>query len=272
MKVTRIVGAVMASMWWCGTVLAAGAITTVTTVTTAVSTASTQVGLVVPSYFDAAKNVAGWNIMTAAALKIPVTAILNPNNGPGTSQDANYVAAIKKLNASGGKVLAYVSTSYSKRSLSAVVTDINKYLAFYTVDGFFIDEMTSDGLTAHVQYYQSIYNYIKGLKSTYTVMGNPGVNVPELYASLPTADRFVVFESDVRSYTTYKPLGWQSSYPKSRFVHMVFNVNAAQLPGVVAYAKSHGAGGLYVTSLTGANPYFALPAYWTNEIAALLAP
>ncbi|QGZ66085.1 spherulation-specific family 4 protein [Paraburkholderia acidisoli] len=272
MKVNRVVGAVLSSVLFCGAALGSGAAVAATSVATAVSAASTQVGLVVPSYFDAAKNVAGWNILTAAALKIPVSAILNPNNGPGTSQDANYVAAIKRLNVAGGKVLAYVSTSYSKRPLSAVVADINKYLAFYTVDGFFIDEMTSDALTAHIQYYQSIYNYIKGLKPTYTVMGNPGVNVPELYASLPTADRFVVFESDVRSYTSYKPLAWQASYPKSRFVHMVFNVNAAQLPGVVAYAKSHGAGGLYVTSLTGANPYLALPAYWTNEIAALLAP
>jgi len=44
------------------------------------------------------------------------------------------------------------------------------------------------------------------------------------------------------------------------------------LPGVVQYAKTHGAGGVYVTSLAGGNPYKALPPCWNDEAADAAAP
>jgi hypothetical protein len=226
---------------------------------------STSLSLVVPSYFYPTKSAADWSSLAPPASKVSTTAILNPNSGPGTSADANYVAAIARLHAAGGKVIGYVSTSYAKRSLSAVVADINTYVSLYNVDGFFIDEMTSDSQTANVQFYQSVYNYIKGLKSTYSVTANPGTTIPEVYASLPTADQFVVFEDNAKNYAKFQPMSWQAAYPKSRFVHIVYNVSAAQMPGVLAYARTHGAGGVYVTSLTLPNPYKSLPAYWNDE-------
>ncbi|MDR5856576.1 spherulation-specific family 4 protein [Caballeronia sp. LZ062] len=234
--------------------------------------AGNSVGLVVPSYFNATQSVANWASLAASARKVPTTAILNPNSGPGTSADANYAAAVSRLHAAGGKVIGYVSTSYAKRPLSAVVADINSYVAFYKVDGFFIDEMTSDSRTAHIQFYQSIYNYIKGLGQTYSVTGNPGTNIPELYATLPTADAFVVFEGNAKDYRSYRPMSWQANYPRSRFTHIIYNASAAQLQTVVSYAKTHGAGSVYVTSRTGSNPYNALPAYWNDEVADALAP
>ncbi len=238
----------------------------------AATTVNTATSVVIPSYFNATSSVSNWNSLTATARKVPTTAILNPNSGPGIKEDVAYAAAVTRLHAAGGKVIGYVSTSYAKRSLSAVVADINAYVTLYKVDGFFIDEMTADSQMSHVQFYQSIYNYIKGLKSTYSVMGNPGTNVPELYASLPTADQFVVFENTVKSYARYQPMSWQAAYPKNRFVHMVYGATAAQLPGVVQYAKTHGAGGVYVTSLAGSNPYKALPPYWDQETADAIAP
>jgi hypothetical protein len=235
---------------------------------TAIAGTTTTLSLVVPSYFDSTGSVAtsNWNSLVASARKVPTTAILNPNDGPGKKEDPNFAATVTRLHAAGSKVVGYVSTVYGKRPLSAVVADINAYVAMYKVDGFFIDEMTCDSQMSHIQFYQSIYNYIKGLNATYSVTANPGSNIPELYASLPTADQFVVFESTAKSYAKYQPMSWQAAYPKNRFVHMVYGASAAQLPGVVQYAKTHGAGGVYVTSLAGANPYKALPPYWNNEV------
>src|ERR1700760_1228307 len=68
--------------------------------------------------------------------------------------------------------------------------------------------------------------------TTYSVTANPGTNIPELYASLPTADQFVVFESTAKSYAKYQPMGWQAAYPKNRFVHMVYGATAEQMPGI----------------------------------------
>ncbi|BCZ81386.1 hypothetical protein PTKU64_50610 [Paraburkholderia terrae] len=234
--------------------------------------AATVLPLTVPAYFDPVGKGAGyWNDLATTAAKVPTTVILNPDSGPGTNADAAYIAAIAKVHAAGGRVIGYVSTSYAKRSLSAVVTDINRYIALYKIDGFFIDEMTSDSVTSHIQFYQSVYNYIKGLLPAYSVMGNPGANIPELYASLPTADQFVVFEDSAKRYASYAPAKWQASYPAKRFAHMVYGATEAQMPGIVSYATMHGAGSVFVTSTGLPNPYKNLPAWWSQLVSSVLA-
>ncbi|MGH8779817.1 spherulation-specific family 4 protein [Paraburkholderia sp.] len=225
--------------------------------------------LVVPAYYDPyGSGLAAWSTIASTAHSVPTTVILNPDSGPGKTADANYVAAIARVHAAGGKVIGYVSTVYGKRALSAVVKDINTYLSFYRVDGFFIDEMTSDSVTAHVQYYQSVHNYIKGMSATLSVTCNPGTDIPELYASLPVADRFVVFEDTAKRYAKYAPAAWQANYPRSRFIHIVIAATAAQAPALVQGAAGRGAGGVYVTSGTLPNPYKGLPKYWAQEEAA----
>ncbi|CAJ0787720.1 hypothetical protein LMG7141_01978 [Ralstonia condita] len=227
-------------------------------------------GLLVPAYiYPSGSGATQWSTLATTAQTVPTTVILNPNSGPGTTQDPNYVAAVAQVHAAGGKVIGYVSTSYAQRSLSAVVQDINTYQALYQVDGFFIDEMTADSVTAHIQFYQSVYNYIKGLSSAYTVTGNPGTNVPEIYASLPVADQIVVFEDSAKHYKTYAPLAWQANYPISRFAHIVYAASATQMLTFVANASSLGAGSVYITSKTLPNPYGALPSYWSQEVTAV---
>lgn len=103
----------------------------------AATTVNTATSVVIPSYFNATSSVSNWNSLTATARKVPTTAILNPNSGPGIKEDVAYAAAVTRLHAAGGKVIGYVSTSYAKRSLSAVVADINAYVTLYKVDGFF---------------------------------------------------------------------------------------------------------------------------------------
>ncbi|MCM2494221.1 spherulation-specific family 4 protein [Burkholderia glumae] len=228
--------------------------------------------LVVPAYFyPSGSGATAWNTLATNAASVPLTAIVNPNSGPGTAADPAYTGAIAKLRAAGGKVIAYVHTSYGARPLSDVTADINKYLAFYAVDGFFIDEMANDATTAHVQYYQSLYNYIKGLSPNYQVVNNPGTTLPEIYASLPVADRFVVYENKQANYAGFVPNAWQAAYGADRFVHIVYNASASQLTGVLQLAVTNGAGGIYVTSLKLPNPYNGLPSYWSQEVLAVAA-
>jgi Spherulation-specific family 4 len=222
--------------------------------------------LVVPAYFDPTAKSALWTQLVTTAAANPTTVIMNPDNGPGNTQNPAYISAIAKVRAAGGKVIGYVSTRSTKRALSTVVADINKYMAFYKIDGIFVDEMTSDSVISHIQYYQSVYNYVKGLSANYTVMGNPGTNTQELYVSLPTVDKIVVFEDTAKHYAKFAPSAWQANYPKSRFVNMVYTSAADQLPTVMSYAAAHGAGGVFVTSEAMPNPYKGLPAYWSTEI------
>lgn len=226
--------------------------------------------LLVPAYiYPSGAGAAAWSTLATTAQTVPTTVILNPSSGPGSAQDSNYVAAVAQIHAAGGKVIGYVSTSYTNRSLSAVVQDISTYLSLYNVDGFFIDEMTSDSVTAHIQYYQSVYNYIKGLSSTYAVTGNPGTNIPELYASLPVADQFVVFESSAAQYASYAP---QANYPTSRFAHIVYGVpSASRMLTIVQGAAALRAGSVYVTSRGLPDTYVSLARYWSQEVSAAAA-
>ncbi len=234
---------------------------------TTTATSSQTMSLTVPAYFDpVGKGLGLWNDLATTASKVSTTVILNPNSGPGKTIDISYTVAIAKVHAAGGKVIGYVSTQYGKRSLSNVATDINTYLSFYKVDGIFVDEMTSDGTTAHIQYYQSVYNYIKGMSPSLSVMANPGTDMAEQYVTLPTADQFVTFEDTAKKYAKYTQPKWQANYPASRFVHMVISAAAADMPAIVSSAATHHAGSVFVTSAGMPNPYKNLGTYWSDLV------
>ncbi len=225
--------------------------------------------LLVPAYFypNASRPRADyWAELAATAPTATITAVLNPASGPGTFADSNYVTVIGRLQQAGGRVIGYVSTRYATRPLSEVAADINTYIALYGVQGFFIDEMTSDADAGHVQFYQSVYNYIKGLNAQYVVVGNPGTNTAEIYASLPLADQLVVFENSAAAYVSYTPMPWQQAYPHNRFAHIVYNASRSQMNKIVAGAGARGAANLFVTSDRLPNPYDILPSYWADEV------
>jgi hypothetical protein len=227
--------------------------------------------LLVPAYFYPGGKVNYWTQLAASAPHANVTAILNPASGPGASADANYTAAVTNVRVAGGKVIGYVSTRYAARPLGDVTADINTYAALYPVDGFFIDEMTNDADSAHLAFYQSVYNYIKALNPAYVVVGNPGTSTLETYASLPVADQLVVFEGSVKAYAKYVPSAWQSNYAKSRFAHIVYGAAKGDMGKDVSAAAARRAGAIFVTSDRLPNPYDTLPAYWANEVSAAAA-
>src|SRR6266705_3284966 len=69
-------------------------------------------GVLVPAYFDPATGNA-WDSLNQAAQRIPLIAIMNPNNGPSTSPNAEYRQAIGALRNAGGQVIGYVYSSYT---------------------------------------------------------------------------------------------------------------------------------------------------------------
>ena len=82
----------------------------------------------VPAYFYPIGN-NDWNAMSNAAGRVPLTALLNPDSGPGTAPDQNYVSAVANLHTAGAQVVGYVHTSYATRPWSQVTNDVNLYLA-----------------------------------------------------------------------------------------------------------------------------------------------
>ena len=83
-------------------------------------------GVLVPGYFYPAQGSA-WDSLNLAAQRVPLIAIMNPNNGPATSFNADYGRAVTALRNAGGLVIGYVYSSYTSRAIAEVKTDIDRY-------------------------------------------------------------------------------------------------------------------------------------------------
>ncbi len=232
-------------------------------VAVAFGVSAAPLGVLVPAYFYPGSLWAGMNW---AAGRVPLVAIMNPNSGPDTTQNPDYVAAVNSLRAAGGRVIGYVSTAYTARGTNVVRTDIDRYFSFYSVDGIFLDEFTNDADTNHLNYYAALYQYIQTKGTNLLVVGNPGINTQEAYLTRPCADVLVTFEVD-SGYAAHVVEGWVTNHLARRFCHLPYNVpSAIAMTNDVNLAVARNVGWIYVTGDSGANPWDTLPAYWTNEV------
>jgi hypothetical protein len=252
-------------------------------------------GIIVPAYFAPSSGGPGgagdgWAAMAAAARTVSITAIFNPDSGP-ASGPANqaYANAFTQLEGNGGKVVAYVWTDNGEEPIVTVESEISTYISQYgnLINGFMLDGMLVTPST--LSYYQNLDSYIKGLSSSYTIIGNPGqpyLNglAPADYLSV--ADIYNIFEgpnsapSGSPGYNTF-PYGqtWYQSFPSDRFSNTVSDVPAdtdnssesSAMLSDVALAAQRDAGYVYITDLTGSNPYDALPSYWNQEVTTVAA-
>ena len=85
---------------------------------------SAPLGIIVSAYFDPASS-GYWSSLDYAASRVSLIAIMNPNSGPGASQESAYVKALANLHTAGGKVIGYVYSSYATRPLTNVEGDIS---------------------------------------------------------------------------------------------------------------------------------------------------
>jgi len=221
--------------------------------------------MAIPSYFGPG---ALWTKLGAAAPRVGV-AILNPGSGPGAAVRADYVQQVKAIQARGVLVLGYVHTSYGKKPLPEVQSEIAQYQQWYGVSGIFFDEVTNDD--AGLAYYLQCQTLARAGHPRAFVVLNPGTPVTEGY--MKAADVVLTFESDYNAYVKRAPdAPWVAHYPARRFYHLVYAVpNAAAMQQAVALSKQRNAGWVYVTPDDLPNPWDTLPegAYWTGELAAL---
>lgn len=236
------------------------------------SSASVVAGLPAPPPQPATQRVAVpsyvypggvWSQLEQGAPTVGLS-IINPRSGPGAAVDANYVAQVKSTRAKGIKVMGYVDTSYSLRSLATVRADIDKHFAWYGVDGIFLDQVTTSCVSRFTDYYADLYQYVQ--RKGGTVVLNPGTNPGECY--MTSSDVVVTFENLYDWYSAWQPAGWENKYAASRFWHLVYSADdRTQLTDVVGLSKSRNVGWIYVTDDVLDNPWDTLPSFWSEELA-----
>jgi hypothetical protein len=192
-------------------------------------------------------------------------AMINPGSGPGLSASTSYTALVPRVQAAGVPVFGYVHSKgpatatnpsgYGERPIADVKADIDKHIAWYGVAGIFID-CTSNRLD-HVTYYADLCAHVHG-KGRKVIL-NPGTQCLEDHARM--ADFVMCSEGYVPTYRARVARPWEANYP-GKLWHCVHSCTAADMPSVVALAKSRGAGLVYVTDRLMPNPYADLPSYW----------
>ncbi len=225
--------------------------------------------VLVPAYFYP-KPGGDWETLNAAAKQIPLTAILNVYNGPGPAQNRDFTNAVSRLRAAGGKVIGYVYSSYAKRPLKDIKADIDRYASFYAIDGIFVDEMTSDNDSGHLNYFQEIYRHIKSQHPTWRVIGNPGTTAAEDYLTQKTVDVLIVFENFAKIYPAEKPAAWNGPQRRRQLAHLVHTDDGtAAMKEHLKLAVSRNAGMAFITDAKMPNPWDRLPSYWPAEVQAV---
>ncbi len=222
--------------------------------------ASSPLGVMIPLYTYPTD--ASWAAVIQAKQaypNVPFIAVINPNSGPGGSQDSNYVQGIKNLQGAGIRVLGYVDTAYAGDSLSSVEANVNLYKSWYAVDGIFFDDMTN--VAGYESYYSTLSAYVHSLIPGSTTIGNPGTSVPTSY--IGTLDVLDIYESSPYpslSFITY------SGYSPNYFSNIVYGVplSTSYLTSIVGINSW-----VYVTDANLPNPYDVLPSYFISEVATL---
>jgi hypothetical protein len=190
---------------------------------------------------------------------VPIIAVVNPDNGPGTSANPTYATSINDLKAAGIIVIGYVYTNYASRSLRSVETDVSNYRSLYGVNGVFLDQMSN--VPGHQSYYSTISSYAYSLGMSLTV-GNPGDPVPASY--IGTVNIVVVYESPGTpsiSAVAADSMGMA----KGDFAIMSYGVSSLS-PAYVQAALGY-VNYIYIASGAFPSPYSALPSYFSNLVA-----
>ena len=211
---------------------------------------STSTGLIVPLYIYPG---ASWDKLIQEKNDhplVPIIAIINPDNGPGT-KDPNYVTAVQKLQKAGITVLGYVYTKDT--DITRIRNYMGDYKDWYNVNGIFLDAMSST--TGNETFYKHLSSYAKSIGLGYTV-GNPGTDTLPTYVG--TVDNIVIHDN-LSTPTVSLFSGWHSNFTKSNFSIISYDIpriNATYIENITQYVQY-----LYVTDDTLPNPFNHLPSY-----------
>jgi hypothetical protein len=192
---------------------------------------------------------------------VPVVVAINPSSGAGNTMDANYERASDMLRGAGITVLGYVYTSWCRRSIGEVASEIRRYASWYRADGIMIDEFSTDIRMAG--YYRKLRQYARSLGMTF-VMGNPGTDIPPQYVG--TADNFIIYEN--AGLPESKLLGgWHASHGKENWSCCSYGVDALDEKAIRGASKHVGL--MYVTDDGLPNPYDSLSSHLEKMMTVL---
>jgi hypothetical protein len=219
---------------------------------------------------------AAWDAVIAAAGKVKILAIINPNSGPVATVDSSYSTYMTKLKDAGVEMVGYVYTSYGNRDLNAVKADIDTYATKYPfITGIFLDEAAAD--VAKLPVYTQIYNYIKSKNHVHAIL-NPGIVPDQGYLAI--SSNIMIYENYGTSLAGASFSNWVKCAPnaaqkagyKYRFSGIAHTASSSTQASYVQGMVDKGIGYVYVTDgAGGCCTYNSLTTYFAQLASAVEA-
>ncbi len=228
------------------------------------------VRLLVPAYFyPAGEGLQSWRTLIHSAAKAPITAIVNPDSGPGKRVDPNYSEVFRLGKNTRVTLIGYITLSYAKRPLSAVKADIDQWQSFYPeVQGFFFDEQPSG--VEQVRFAEECFAYARQKIDKAELVSNPGVICAREYLTGPSAPTVCLFEHH-EGFENYRLPEWADALPPKRFAVLHYNLKTAdEMRRTLQAVIQQSSGYVFLTDRQAPHPWEGLPAYWQEELEAVI--
>lgn len=225
--------------------------------------------LMVPAYFPPGVY---WDRLIESADFVGF-AIANPASGPGGSLVPQYEQTIAEATEAGIDVLGYVSTAYGSITDNSVEADIDTWFQLYGdagLRGIFLDEVPgTDTCEQHQLLYGSLAGRVEANRAGALVVGNPGAETCESYAS--TFDVLMGYEGSAAGFAGWTPPAWAASNDRFDNAVLLHSAGADEVGAALERARSNNVGSLYITDddLAEANPWDTVSSHWSGLIAAM---
>lgn len=210
----------------------------------------------VPAYFPPDVFPLEWEQLSDPRL---YGVVLNVAGGPGDVFNPVFKTAARQIELRGGTVAGYVDMAYAQRDPALILQDVQRYRDWYHVSDFFCDQVPSG--PDHVSFMQETTRLMRESGAEFVAFNHgaypdPGYDVP--------ADLLVTFEGPLSAYLAVQPPDWTLTGTRQRFCHLIYDVQEADVDGVLSLARQRNVGIVFVTDRSGANPYDGLPSYFTR--------
>ncbi|MFE7166565.1 spherulation-specific family 4 protein [Streptomyces sp. NPDC057616] len=233
-------------------------------------TASTDVrtGFGIPGYAHPLVAPTEWGELTRPGTPLHWV-VLNVADGPGARPDPHCLEAAGRLRNMGVRVLGHLECASGAQSFGEVVSDAQRHIDWYQVDGFLLDRCPTDAVSLP-EIRRTVTTLRALCEDAHIVLGH-GTHPHPGY--LECADQLVTFCGPWSDYRWSQVAEWTAEHPPERFCHFVHGVPLPHLEEALRIARWQGAATIYFTDRTDqggrSDPWEAMPGYWDEIVSRI---
>lgn len=225
--------------------------------------------MLVPAYiYPGGDGKKEWRRLIAAASRVPLVVIANPNSGPGEDRDPEYDAIFTEASRRGVTLVGYVSTDFGKRPQANIKGDIETWIRLYPqIRGFFFDQQPRE--SRHASLYAELRDVVRQKMRDPLVITNPGIPCDEAYLAKGVSDVICVFVN-YQGFERFELPATFTPHGGTSFAAMPYNIpDAEAMRRLVRESVLKRFTYIYISDAKPRNAWGELPAYWEEEVEAV---